>query len=59
MSKEDIIENIKNATENIMLISEMNCYVNGYLGALLDTREIDYNDCIEIRAELREWYDCD
>lgn len=59
MTKEDIIENIKNGTENLIWKSEVEAYIDGYLGALRDTREIDYSDYIEIRAELREWYDND
>ena len=52
MSKEKIIEILKDKTENFMFQSEIDAYVEGYLDALCKTYEISYDERYEIEREL-------
>lgn len=57
MTKDEIIENIKNATENMCWKDEAYAFLKGYLKALRDCYEIDYDTSIDIEFELKEYWD--
>ena len=52
MSKEKIIEILKDKTENFIFQAEIDAYVKGYLDALCKTYEITYDERNEIEREL-------
>ena len=56
MTKKDIIDNIKNGIENLMWKNECKAFIDGYLGALLDCYEIDYDTYEEIHYEVKVIY---
>ena len=55
MTKEEIIEIIKNEIENYMLQSEINAYIKGYLDALCKTYEITWEERYEIEESVIEY----
>lgn len=52
MNKEEIIEIIKDETENYMLKSDTISYIKGYLDALCKTYEITWDERYEIEELL-------
>lgn len=52
MSKEKIIEILKDKTENFVFQAEIDAYVQGYLDALCKTYEITWEQRYEIEREL-------
>lgn len=54
MTKEEIIEIIKEETENYMFKSDMYYYIKGFLDALCKTYEITWDERYEIIEELKE-----
>ena len=54
MTKEEIIENIKNRIEYYFLQYEIDAYIKGYLDALCHTYEITWNERIEIEEALKD-----
>ena len=57
MTKEDILENIKNGIEGLMYKSECESYINGYIKALFDCYELDSDTYYDMYYELKELYD--
>ena len=53
MSKEEIIENIKENIEGYMYIDEINAYIKGFLDALCKTYEITWDERYEIEEVLK------
>ena len=54
MSKEEIIEEIKEHTENYMYIDEISAYLKGFLDALCKTYEITWDERYEIEEALKD-----
>jgi len=54
MSKEEIIEEIKNEIDNYVSIFEIESYIKGYLDALCKTREITWDERYEIEEALKD-----
>ena len=54
MSKEEIIEEIKENIEGYMYIDEINAYIKGYLDALCKTYEITWEERVEIEEALKD-----
>ena len=54
MSKDEIIEEIKNEIENYVSIFEIESYIKGYLDALCKTREITWDERYEIEEALKD-----
>lgn len=54
MSKEEIIETIRNKIEDYVLISEIDSYIKGYLDALCKTYEITWDERYEIEEALKD-----
>ena len=54
MTKEEILENIKNAIEKFVWQNEVEAYIEGYLKALLDCYKIDRDMYYDVKAELEE-----
>lgn len=54
MSKEEIIEEIKEHIEDYMYIDEINAYIKGYLDALCKTYEINWEERDEIEEALKD-----
>lgn len=54
MTKEEIIENIKDRIEYIFLQYEIDAYIRGYLDALCHTYEITWNERYEIEEALKD-----
>lgn len=53
MSKQEIIEEIKNEIEGYVSLFEIESYIKGYLDALCKTNEISWNERYEIDEELK------
>ncbi len=53
MTKEEIIEEIKNEIENYSSIFEIESYIKGYLDALCKTYEITWDERYEIEEALK------
>ena len=53
MSKEEIVEEIKNEIEDYCFQSEIDSYIKGFLDALCKTREITWDERYEIEAVLK------
>ena len=53
MSKEEIIEEIKEKIADYMYIDEINAYIKGYLDALCKTYEITWDERYEIEEALK------
>ena len=53
MTKDEIIEEIKNEIEDYTLIFEIESYIKGYLDALCKTREITWDERYEIERTLK------
>ena len=53
MSKEEIIEEIKENLEDYILQSDVDSYIKGYLDALCKTYEITWDERYEIEGELK------
>jgi len=53
MSKEEIIEEIKNEIDDYIFKSEIESYIKGFLDALCKTYEITYDERIEIEEMLK------
>lgn len=54
MDKEEIIEIIKEKTENFMFQTEIDLYVEGFLDALIKAREITWDERYEIEDALKD-----
>ena len=54
MTKEEIIEEIKNEIEDYIFQSNIDCYIKGYLDALCKTYEITYDERDEIEEVLKD-----
>lgn len=54
MSKEEIIENIKERIEDYRFQSEIDSYIKGYLDALCKTYEITWDERYEIEEALED-----
>ena len=54
MTKEEIIEEIKNEIENYMFKSDAYYYIKGYLDALCKTYEITWDERDEIMEALKD-----
>ena len=52
MTNTEIVEKIKEATDNYMWASEIDAYIKGYLDALCHAYEITWDDRIEIEKML-------
>lgn len=52
MDKQEIVESIKEKTEDYMFQSEIDAYVKGYLDALCKTYEITWEERLEIEEVL-------
>ena len=53
MSKEEIIEKIKESLEGYMFQNEIDSYIKGYLDALCNTYEINWEERDEIEEALK------
>ena len=53
MSKEEIIEEIKENLEDYILQSDVDSYIKGYLDALCKTYEITWDERYEIEEALK------
>lgn len=53
MTKEEIVEEIKEHIEDYMYIDEINAYIKGYLDALCKTYEITWEERDEIEEMLK------
>lgn len=54
MTKEEIIEEIKNEINDYMLGFKIDSYIKGYLDALCKTREITWDERYEIEEALED-----
>jgi len=54
MSKEEIIEEIKENLEDYILQSDVDSYIKGYLDALCKTYEITWDERYEIEEALKD-----
>lgn len=54
MSKEEIVEIIKDNAEQYMLQSEVDSYIKGFLDALCKTYEITWDERYEIEETLKD-----
>ena len=53
MTKDEIIEEIKERTEDYMFQSEIDSYIKGFLDALCKTYEITWDERYEIEEALK------
>jgi len=53
MDKQEIVENIKEKTEDCIFQNEIDAYVKGYLDALCKTYEITWEERLEIEKVLK------
>ena len=53
MSKEEIVEEIKENLEDYILQSDVDSYIKGYLDALCKTYEITWDERYEIEEALK------
>lgn len=54
MSKKEIIEIIKEETEDMLTVYETSAYIKGFLDALCKTYEISWKEREEIETEVIE-----
>lgn len=54
MTKEEVIELIKEKIDNYMFQSDIEFYVKGFLDALCKTYEITWEERYEIEEELKD-----